>query len=151
LARSRLHLIKQSSVLDGDDGLVRKSGDEFNLLVIKRLHGLALQHDHADRGGITFGSTCTCGAVPEPCLPLLPGEASSTNGGLPPLACRTRASVVLVVSADQLSAPHHAECPRSDRWILAKTKSLLTEPGPVGTRVRTRNLRGIRTHHRSAA
>src|SRR5262249_40094104 len=82
--------------------------------------------DYADRGGITFGSTCTCGAVPEPCLPLLRGEASSTNGGVPALDCRTRDPVVLVVSADQLSAPHHAECPRSDRWILAKTKSLLT-------------------------
>ena len=47
---------------------------------------------------------------------------------MPALDSRTRDPVVLVVSAAQLSAPHHAECPRSDRWILAKTKSLLTVP-----------------------
>src|SRR5262245_36332843 len=90
--------------------------------------------DYADRGGITFGSTCTCGAVPEPCLPLLRGEASSANGGVPALDCRTRDPVVLVVSAAQLSAPHHAECPRSDRWILANTKSLLTQPRGLNRR-----------------
>src|SRR5262249_42831525 len=95
--------------------------------------------DYADRGGITFGSTCTCGAVPEPCLPLLRGEASSTNGGVPALDCRTRDPVVLVVSAAQLSAPHHAECPRSDRWILAKTKSLPTRTvDQSGCRVKQR-------------
>jgi hypothetical protein len=44
--------------------------------------------DYADRGGITFGSTCTCGGVPEPYLPLLRGEASSTNRGVPALDCR---------------------------------------------------------------
>src|SRR5215813_13541957 len=40
-------------------------------------------------------------------------------------------SLVLVVSPAQLSAPHHAECPRSHRWILAKTKSMLTVIGSI--------------------
>src|SRR5262245_38454364 len=49
IAIAGLQLPKQPHVLDGDDGLVSEGGDELNLLVGKRPHGLPLQDHHADR------------------------------------------------------------------------------------------------------
>src|SRR5262249_61968135 len=39
--------------------------------------------DYADRGGITFGSTCTCGTVPEPCLPSCEGKHHRLTAACP--------------------------------------------------------------------
>ena len=48
LARARLLRLEQTHVLDGDHGLVGKRRHQLDLLVGKRPHVRALQHDHAD-------------------------------------------------------------------------------------------------------
>ena len=51
-AKSRVrvsHLVEQAHVLDRDDCLVGECIDQLNLLVGKRLDGLAHQDDHTDR------------------------------------------------------------------------------------------------------
>ena len=48
LARSRLYLLEQTRVLDGDHGLVGEGLHEFNLLCRERPHLAAPASDHAD-------------------------------------------------------------------------------------------------------
>src|SRR5262245_36185462 len=49
VARARLHLVKQTHVLDRDYGLIGKGGHEFDLLFREWLHPAPRQHNDADR------------------------------------------------------------------------------------------------------
>jgi hypothetical protein len=71
--------------------------------------------DYADRDGITFSSTCTCGGVPEPCVPpdegRIIGQTHSVSGASTTLiasrnasACRARSAVSVPARCSKLRA-----------------------------------------------
>jgi hypothetical protein len=76
-------------------------------------------------GEITSGSTYTCGGVSEPCVPSSRRDIIGLSGGASVLDAGLHRATQSSISTLQPSASPSADCRRSDRWILAKTKSAL--------------------------
>jgi hypothetical protein len=53
--------------------------------------------DYVDRGRITFGSTCSCGGVPGPCVPSCEGSIIGQSRGVSALDGRAERAVVPAV------------------------------------------------------